>query len=329
MSVPVSPADRRGYTLIELLVVIAIIGILLGLLLPAVQKAREAAARAKCQNNLKQLALAAHGHHDTYQRLPAALAAVNSPYYGPWVSTDPNAAYSTWVVPLLPFLEQGNLHRVWFDPNTPGHADGWGSNAGGASGAPNAQVIPTLLCPSDGLVGAKYTWPAPIDQAVGLSSYGVNYSTQLPPADGVTPPVGDGVVYYNSQVQLVGITDGTSATLLFGERDNHEPRWKYVAPGSDLGGYFSGWVFGGWYHLRLPLEQINWKLPAGVETSPPTGAVLTDLLNKRLATYGSAHGGGCNVATCDGAVRFLRQTLPLDILTKLTTRAGGDVPSDY
>ncbi len=323
---------RAAFTLIELLVVIAIIAVLVGLLLPAVQRVRAAAARTRCQNNIKQLGLAAHGHHDTYQRLPAAGALVSpaqQAYYGSWDTTDPNAGYMTWVAPLMPHLEQDNLYRVWTSPSTPGYVAGWGSNAGGADRAPNAQVIPVLLCPADGLVGSRYVWPAPADAAVGLSSYGVNYSTRPLPADGVTPPVRDGVIYYNSRVTLAGIADGSSGTLLFGERNNHEPRWKYLAPGTDLGGYFSGWIFGGWYHLRLPLVQINWVLPADVETTPPAGSTLTDLMNKRWGAYGSAHGGGCNVVMCDGSVRFLRESLPLDILTKLTTRAGGEPVSDF
>jgi prepilin-type N-terminal cleavage/methylation domain-containing protein/prepilin-type processing-associated H-X9-DG protein len=326
------PGRRPAFTLIEVVVVVAIIAALVGLLLPAVQKARAAAARARCQNNLKQLGLAAQGHHDTHQRLPAAgviLGVPNPAYYGPWVSTDPNSGYMTWVAPLLSHLEQDDLSKVWFDPNTPGHVDGWGSNAGGAGGAPNAQVVPVLLCPSDGLVGAQHVWPAPTDMAVGLSSYGVNYSTRPLPADGVTPPVKDGVMYYNSRVAQTDLVDGSSNTLLFGERNNNEPRWKYLAPGTDLGGYYSGWIFGGYYHLRLPLVQINWALPGDVATAPPTGSTRTDLMNKRLGAYGSAHGGGCNVALCDGSVRFVRETLPLDILTHLTTRCGGEAVPEF
>src|SRR5215211_2784713 len=116
---------RSAFTLIELLVVIAIIAILIGLLLPAVQKVREAAARAKCQNNMKQLGLAAHNFHDSNRRFPAAYAIPDQTqwdYYGPWVSSDKEGGYSTWVAPLMPFVEQDSLYRYWTDTSVPDHA---------------------------------------------------------------------------------------------------------------------------------------------------------------------------------------------------------------
>jgi prepilin-type N-terminal cleavage/methylation domain-containing protein/prepilin-type processing-associated H-X9-DG protein len=323
-------ARVRGFTLVELLVVIAIIAVLIGLLLPAVQKVREAAARTQCMNNIKQLALAAHNFHDVYQRFPAAYAAKSPPvsaWYGAWSDVQ----YSTWVAPLMPFMEQDNLYKLWTNPSTPGYVDGWGSNVGGTA-SPNAAVIKTLICPSDAIPNPQFQVAGPsaaYPQGVyiGVCSYGVNLGTQEFPASQATPLIKDGIFHVNTQVKITDITDGTSNTLLFGERSDYEPLWKYIEPNlPDLGGYWSGWIFGGWYHWRQPLVQINYRLPASVAANRPiSGAAQTDFFYKRATSYGSQHPGGCNVALCDGSVRFLSDNLPLLTLVALTTRAGGEV----
>jgi prepilin-type processing-associated H-X9-DG protein len=297
--------------LIELLVVIAIISVLVGLLLSGVQKVRAAAARAKCLNNLKQLALAAHGHHDQFQRFPAAMGL---PALGPW----PHAPYVTWAAPLFPFLEHGPLYSAW---TTAPDAPGYGKNGG--PDAPNAAVLPTLMCPADSLTAPQFQLsppapgPYPNGVFIGVTSYGVNAGT--------SPLSPDGVFSTNSQVRLTDITDGSSNTILFGERSNFEPRWKFLSPSApDLGGYWSGWIYGGYFQLRQPLVGVNYRLPASVETSPPTGAALMDLRNNRLFGYGSRHPGGCNAALGDGSVRFLSDATPIDTLIRLTTRAAGE-----
>jgi prepilin-type N-terminal cleavage/methylation domain-containing protein/prepilin-type processing-associated H-X9-DG protein len=324
---PRSVGIRRAFTLIELLIVIAIIAVLVGLLVPAVQKVRNAVAGIQCKNNLKQLALTAHSYHDVNKKYPAAMAVVGQPYYGPWT----DLPYSTWVAPLMPFMDQGNLYTAWItNPQVPG----WGANGG--PDAPNAGIIPILLCPADPSsqsqfqVAAPAPGPFPNGVYIGLSSYGVNFGTQQVPSSTATPLIQDGVFHYNSQIQLTGITDGASNTILFGERCNVEPRWRFLYPAlPELGGYWSGWIFGGWYHLRQPLVEINYRLPASVETSPPTGSILANLQNKRLGSYGSMHSGGCNMAFADGSVRFINDNLPLITLISLTTRAGGELGCDF
>ena len=134
---PLVTTARRGFTLIELLVVIAIIAILIGLLLPAVQKVREAASRMSCQNNLKQIALAAHNYHDATGRFPTGARLPVD------VGGTPSGGTNVWVE-LLPYFEQDNLYKKW-DSN-----DNRNNVAGGRN-ATQAQVIKILLCPSDPL----------------------------------------------------------------------------------------------------------------------------------------------------------------------------------
>src|SRR5215831_6573639 len=130
-----SSRTRPGFTLIELLVVIAIIGVLLALMLPAVQKVREAASRMVCENNLKHIALATHNFHDIYQKFPTG---ARLPVY---VGGVPTGGTNLWVE-LLPFLEQANLHDKWDDCDN-------SKNVAGGTNATQAQVIKLLLCPSD------------------------------------------------------------------------------------------------------------------------------------------------------------------------------------
>lgn len=317
-----SSSHQRGFSLIEILVVIAIIAVLIGLLLSAIQRAREAANRAKCQNHLKQLALAAHSYHDSHNRFPAGAAASpptpDPQGVGPWTE----APYSTWVAPLMPHYEQQSLYSVW---STNQDAPGWGSNTGGRA-APNAAVISILVCPSDALNNPaqfEVVPPgpiAPLGVYVGLSSYGANWGTQELPASPI-PYDKNGIFHQNSRVRLTDITDGTTNTILFGERSNFEPLWKHIAT-ADIQ-YASGWIFGP-YMMRQPLEQINYRLPSSVATNPPPASARQHWQNLRLNSYGSRHPGGCNVALADGSIRFVRDTLPLITLMNLSTRANGD-----
>jgi prepilin-type processing-associated H-X9-DG protein len=225
----------------------------------------------------------------------------------------------------MPFMEQDNLYKFWTSPSTPGYVNGWGSNMGGTA-SPNAAVIKTLICPSDTIPSPQYQVAGPSASYpqgvyIGVTSYGVNFGTQ--PFTST-----DGVIYTDSLVKIPNITDGTSNTLLLGERSNLDPNWQYLNS-APLGGYWSGWIFGGWYDLRAPLVQINYRLPASVATSPPTGAALTALEYDRWYAYGSQHPGGCNVALCDGSVRFLSDSTPLLTLAYLTTRANGEVVPNF
>jgi prepilin-type N-terminal cleavage/methylation domain-containing protein/prepilin-type processing-associated H-X9-DG protein len=306
---------RKGFTLIELLVVIAIIAILIGLLLPAVQKVREAASRMSCSNNLKQWGLAAHNYHDTNKRFPPG---VNLPFTttvgGNKQSGGPVIAgrYISLFESLFPYSEQDNLYKL-LDTTQNQYANCLGQDS------PGAQGVPILLCPSD--VGpTQTTWvTGGKTYYFGATSYGGNpgvygfYTTSMDET---------GIFYINSRVKMTAISDGTSNTLMFGERNRKDPIYELIYK-EDFGNR-SGWAWTntlpGFDYLFGAAQPINWLMPTNITADP--GFVYEDL---RFSTYGSQHSGGANFTFCDGSVRFLANTVPLLTLQQISTRAGGEV----
>jgi prepilin-type N-terminal cleavage/methylation domain-containing protein len=227
--------SRAAFTLIELLVVISIIAVLIAMLLPAVQKTREAAARLKCVNNLKQQALAVHNFESTYQ-------------YFPYFSY---ASYQSWMTIILPFIEQGNVYTLdpmWmggYNTMPPGPMENYGAQP--------QTVIPTYLCPSDPLGstpayvdGSGYTY-APTDYVtiIGMTAYGANFFNDGPGTEGIIqgvfwPAWYDPLVFItSSRVTMTSITDGTSNTVMIGERpppgDKSEGTWEGSWGEADMG----------------------------------------------------------------------------------------------
>ena len=210
---------RRAFTLIELLVVIAIVAVLVGLMLPAVQKVRESANRIQCAHNLKQLALAAHHYHDSYGGFPPGFA--RAP--GPWLEVRVVTLY----VALLPYIEQDNLRWDY---------QRYGNNLGTYPSATASQEIILAICPSDTLPrpavdtndteGKARHW--------GLVSYGG--SAGLRSAGGQTK---DGIFYEQSRVRFADVTDGTAATLLLGERSHWDPNFDLLCSRDTIG--TNGW----------------------------------------------------------------------------------------
>ena len=342
--------SRPGFTLIELLVVIAIIAILIGLLLPAVQKVREAAARMSCSNNLKQLGLAALNYESTYQYFPPGWIAPSAIYtpsgtgivMGPALGSD--TRITNVMVELLPFIEQDNLQKTWnYYNNT--------TNVGVAgSGAPATQVVKTFLCPSS--IIAQNPTAVVGGLTYGLNSYGgsggrISFSARTtggsptaPLNNGTFPqlpaPVPlnynqtihatlDGIFYTNSRVVMTGITDGTSNTIMFGERQHKDPEFDRMYTTFPILGW-SGWA---WANQENALgdflvgacRPINWMVPTtatGVSSSNNTW------VRQKLSSMSSGHTGGANVARCDGSVAFLANTTDLTILWAMSTRDGGE-----
>jgi prepilin-type processing-associated H-X9-DG protein/prepilin-type N-terminal cleavage/methylation domain-containing protein len=295
---------RPALTLIELLVVIAIIAVLIGLLLPAVQKAREAANRLSCANNLKQLAVAAHHYHDAYQAFPPGF--FRAP--GPWLQVK----VLTWYVALLPYIEQENLHRRW-------DYERYGNNLGAYPNATASQVIAVAVCPSD-------TLPRPpvdmndmtaMPRHWGLVSYGGNAGVRA--TGGQTK---DGIFYEGSKVRIADVTDGTSNTLLFGERRHWDPDYDRLCPRDPID--TNGW----WAYADTADVLLSAAVPLNYQV-PPTAMSCDEIKADRLCAFGSRHPGGANFALADGSVRFLANAMSLSTLRSLSTRAGGEVNSDF
>jgi prepilin-type N-terminal cleavage/methylation domain-containing protein/prepilin-type processing-associated H-X9-DG protein len=314
----------RGFTLIELLVVIAIIAILIGLLLPAVQKVREAAARMSCSNNLKQIALACHNFEGNYHFFPPGInlpisnasGAVrsNNPLYTSGIIGNPPfpTQFGGWLMYILPYVEQDNLQKQ-INMNVREYGNCNGPNSIGA------QIVKIYLCPSDNITNPVSTYTTGgTTYYFGMNSYMANCGTRSWYVSSMT---NDGVFYINSQTPILGVTDGTSNTFLAGERYHKDPVYTNIAT---LGGWAWANYNAGQDYLGSTCVPLNFTLPLGTVTGPPNYPE-----DDRVAAFGSGHTNGANFAFCDGSVRFLTMTSTSDLPTyqALSTRAGSEVVS--
>jgi prepilin-type N-terminal cleavage/methylation domain-containing protein/prepilin-type processing-associated H-X9-DG protein len=304
--------SRTGFTLIELLVVIAIIAILIGLLLPAVQKVREAASRTQCVNNLKQLGLACHNYHDVNQAFPPGYRA-----WGAYVDGSSDTAPGwAWGAFLLPWLEQDNLYRQL--------------NLGQAvqNSAAIQAVLKVYLCPSDLTPSAAFPVPDAFGNTVAAAAPSSYAACCGGDESEPTGPTGLGVFYRNSATRFTDVTDGNSNTILLGERSwgNANGVWAGAIPGA----------------VCLRGKQ-NPCPGSGAGASPaPTLVLAHSHLNNTttdtdggLDDFSSRHTGGSNFVFADGHVSFVRSVvsdLPdggysADSLAfqALGTRANGEV----
>jgi prepilin-type N-terminal cleavage/methylation domain-containing protein len=316
----VSETRRPAFSLVELLVVVAIIGVLVALVLPAVQSAREAGRRTVCASNMRQLGLALHHLHDHLRRFPAGWSGVASGHV-PAESVDEVPGWA-WSAHLLPQIEEQatfdeiDFRRPVFDPAAPGvHA------------AIRARVVPVFLCPSDGR--------GPTEQAglfgIGQDDHAEEHDDHAEeedahgfhPVDGPelgmlcelaksnyvgsfgwareideSPAGGDGVFFRNSRVKFKDLSDGLSKTILVGER------------GSRLG--CSTWV-----GAVSGAEALRARVVGTVDHALNAGEHFDD--------YSSGHAGGVQFVFGDAAVRFIADDVDLDVLRGMCTRAGGEV----
>jgi prepilin-type N-terminal cleavage/methylation domain-containing protein/prepilin-type processing-associated H-X9-DG protein len=327
---------RRGFTLIELLVVIAIIAILIGLLLPAVQKVRDAAARMSCSNNLKQLGLAAHNYEGVYGKFPPGYTQDRIP--------PPSGAFQGHSVfyYLLPFIEQDNLYKS-MDPNVPLNNRAADPAAGRA-----AAVVKTYLCPSDLLPNNALPFPetGTPTQYYGGTSYRANGGSRPIFAtsstnDGMFMATGTAArkaasAPIGAQVTITDVGDGTSNTILFGESYHRDANFDtFTTAGWNSGSTIKGWsrwypaggdaglgnIMGGAF---APINYLT-PWPHGAPGAPTTQSAWFVFQDQRLNAFGSGHTGGANFCFTDGSVRFMSDQTPQATLALFCMRNDGQV----
>jgi prepilin-type N-terminal cleavage/methylation domain-containing protein len=301
--------SRRGFTLIELLVVIAIIAILIALLLPAVQQAREAARRATCKNALKQHGLALHNYHDTFNAFPPGWIAVDPATRRPSVHEGVNGA--GWGTMILPMLDQGPLYNI-YNANV-GLEDPLNKTF-------RETQLPVFKCPSDPQpllfdIGEEAD-PSNIICKLAIANYVGVFGTialdECENSPGTAPVLasgqcrGDGVLYHNSRVRIADITDGTSNTLIVGERLTNPQE-----------GWYSTWSG------RVAEAEEACQRILGSLDHPPNDT------HQHFDDYSSHHVGGAHFVLGDGHVRFVSENIDRTVYQSLGTTSGGERVGDF
>lgn len=291
---------RKGFTLIELLVVIAIIGILVALLLPAVQQAREAARRTSCKNNLKQFGLALHNYHDTHRTFPPGYV------YRPGPSGE-NILGFGWGAMILPFLDQSNLYSR-FDWNAP------------IFDPVNEQLrtrhLAVFLCPSDPISSDRFVEMGPTPERYAMGCYVASFG---PPDLDATQEKRDGMFSRNSRTRIADVSDGLTNTLMAGERVNGPFRHPgshgvHVTYETTWSGAVREWTEPADDHGHMVLFQTG---------NVPNAPTSDD------RDVSAPHIGIAQFLLGDGSVRPIGESIHFAVYQALSTRAGSEVFGEY
>ncbi len=309
-SPPMKRIARTGFTLVELLVVIAIIGILIGMLLPAVQQVREAARRIQCANHIRQLGLSLHNYESSHQHLP----------YG-W----DNDGF-TWGIELLPFIEQQNVHKMLQ------RGASWTTD-GSANELAAGTVIPITRCPSSPL-GDHYDHnsvegrvPSEYRASIGSLVRGDDSGPNLPGSISACSNNPDGVFWGNSETRFASVTDGLSNTVFLAE-SRTDPTFNKNGNSTDH------WFIGSPDIRRNHCDSANGGTGQG-DFSEVVGSALV-AMNARVnqptihgalmeISFGSYHNSGMNVQIGDGSTRFMSSDISLTVYQAIFSRNGGEV----
>lgn len=299
-------SKQRGFTLVELLVTLGVIGILVGLLLPALQAAREAARRIQCANNLHQMGIALHSYHNATRRFPVGIV-------------HPNHMF--WSGLILPYLEQSNLYRQ-IDS-----ASGWGASQ---SDSVNANAGTTFLsvfrCPSGG--APERVSVQGIANRVPSNYLAVGSGTDIRESGRIARHLGlpnrDGLMFVNNTTKIASVLDGTSNTLAVGEA-----LFRISVRGPDLDAQFDQ-IVDHWY---IGSDGVEWRSSGMREVSEAigsTGVALNALfqdtwIDAKEICFSSLHTGGCLFVFADSHVQFLSDGIDAQIYSSLGTIAGGEV----